>query len=105
MGMSKCGDCLYFGMCSHYVDAEETFPEVGGCRVFKRKDAFVQVVRCKDCEYWFAEELVRCKMLHAEPYGWCCRKRSIIETDHTDITQHDDFCSYGERKDNERKAD
>ena len=62
---------------------------------------YTEVVRCKECEYWFAEELVRCEMLHAEPYGWCCRKRSIIETDRTDITRHDDFCSYGVRKDNE----
>ena len=43
--MAKCGDCLYFGICSHYIDAEETFPEVGGCPVFKNKDAFVEVVR------------------------------------------------------------
>ena len=89
MGMSKCGDCLYFGMCSHYVDAEETFPEVGGCHVFKRKDAFVEVVRCKDCKYRYT-----------------AKSGFILCTQHITMTpKDDDFCSYGERKDNERKAD
>ena len=84
MGMAKCGDCLYFGMCSHYIDAEESFPEVGGCTVFKRKDAFVEVVRCKDCKhYWL-------------PQGFCTHNRH----DHQTMAvwqEADDFCSYGEK--------
>ena len=81
---AKCGDCLYFPMCSHYVDAEETFPEVGGCRVFKRKDAFVEVVRCKDCKHW--------------TMGYC---NHFAYYDYEPTTNEDDFCSYGERREGE----
>ena len=58
----------------------------------------VEVVRCKECKKWFTEDPERCKALSASPYGWCCRNKTICDTDHTDITQHDDFCSYGERR-------
>ena len=37
----------------------------------------VEVVRCKDCKYW--------------DFGDCFRQ---------ELTRPDDFCSYGERKDN-----
>ena len=84
--MSKCGDCLYFGMCSHYIDAEETFPEIeGGCRVFKNKDAFVEVVRCKDCkraENHGADHEIFCNLIGA-------------------YMGNDGFCSYGERRNGE----
>ena len=33
----KCGDCADFEKCKKYVDASETFPEVGGCRAFRAK--------------------------------------------------------------------
>lgn len=46
--MAKCGDCLHFNICRHYVDADETFPEVGGCSAFKSKGNFVEVVH----GYW-----------------------------------------------------
>lgn len=35
--MSRCGDCKRFEECKEYVDADETFHEVGGCSAFKRK--------------------------------------------------------------------
>lgn len=45
----------------------------------------VEVVRCKDCEYW-----------GGVIYGFVCRKFSGIETK---ICMHaDEFCSYGKRK-------
>ena len=92
---TKCGDCLHFPMCSNYVDAEETFPEVeGGCTVFKNKDAFVEVVRCANC-IWFdpykADKYSKGQCLHA--HGLCHN------------LSPKDYCSLGERKDNERKAD
>ena len=83
--MSKCGDCLYFPMCSNYVDAEETFPEVGGCTVFKNKDAFVEVVRCKDCKRWKYD---------AKKMAGLCKR-------HINYTTQWDFCSYGERREGE----
>lgn len=33
----KCGDCEDFDKCKEYVDADETFPEVGGCKAFRAK--------------------------------------------------------------------
>lgn len=35
----RCGDCILFEpYCKEYVDENETFPEVGGCKKFKQKD-------------------------------------------------------------------
>ena len=59
----------------------------------------VQVVRCKDCKYWH------------EGTGWCDHHSWFIEEDgepchpwesnNWKMLNEDDFCSYGERKDNE----
>ena len=56
----------------------------------------VPVVRCKDCKHWkFIDSLnphCECQIFYGlHEYGY--------------LTGADDFCSYGERKDNERKAD
>lgn len=48
----------------------------------------VEVVRCKDCKHW--------------TMGYC---NHFAYYSYEPITNEDDFCSYGERKDNERKAD
>ena len=56
----------------------------------------VEVVRCKDCKHWLPEELERCKALKQEPYGLC--NMYPQRTDWQDTTDHDDFCSYGERR-------
>ena len=63
----------------------------------------VEVVRCKDCKHWHEET------------GWCDQHSWFIEEDgepchpwesnNWKMLNEDDFCSYGERKDNERKAD
>ena len=57
----------------------------------------VEVVRCKDCKH--------CKLCYPEKQidkeatpGWYCKE-------HKSYRKPDDFCSYGERKDNEKKAD
>ena len=92
MGMAKCGDCLHFQTCSHYVTAEETFPEVGGCSAFKNKGDFVEVVRCKDCKHYD----------NSEGICWCKLNSKFFPGG---LDWHgfpeDGFCSYGERKDNE----
>ena len=53
----------------------------------------VEVVRCKDCKYYFQDEI----------YGEICRHPELdfeIECyDHWINTKPEDFCSYGERKD------
>ena len=44
---------------------------------------FVEVVRCKDCQYWTGED-----------YDGCCIKNGLA------TRYANDYCSYGERKDN-----
>lgn len=53
----------------------------------------VEVVRCKDCKYWDQRVMISpiqgmCKKFTNAPYLYSYRARN-------------DFCSYGERKDNE----
>ena len=48
----------------------------------------VPVVRCKDCKHW-CEDTLSCMCGNHYDDNWYA----------------EDFCSYGERKDNERKAD
>ena len=50
----------------------------------------VEVVRCKDCKHYHP----RCQSVHWEgKKNMCCRSANVH-------TKPDDFCSYGERKDN-----
>ena len=84
MGMAEHFECKHYRDCCYRNDIG-TCPN--WCAQFKHKDD-VRVVRCKDCKYYE----------HPEYYGGgtkdVCRtfKRQMKE---------DDFCSYGERKDNE----
>ena len=83
--MTKCGDCIYYPICEQWVEESETFPEIeGGCKVFKSKSDFVEVVRCKDCQY-FTEGMAvgMCKRIEDKPIIPC---------------RFDHFCSYGERR-------
>lgn len=80
-----CGDCIYYPICGQWVEESETFPEIeGGCKVFKSKSDFVEVVRCKDCQY-FTEGMAigMCKRIEDKPIIPC---------------RFDHFCSYGERR-------
>ena len=60
----------------------------------------VPVVRCKDCKYqskiWIEDKRRKEKGYYI--YG--CNYQEMCE-----VGYDDDFCSYGERKENERKAD
>ena len=58
----------------------------------------VEVVRCKDCEHWMpGDSFMGDSVDDMQRVGGCpyVRFRRL----------ENDFCSYGERKDNERKAD
>lgn len=82
--MAKCGDCLHFPKCSHYVTPEETFPEVGGCSAFTEKGDLVEVVRCKDCIHY--------QKGYCNHFGYYSYAPEVDE---------DDFCSCGERREGE----
>ena len=57
----------------------------------------VEVVRCKDCKKWEQYE-------NTSGAGYCHNKKycltygTMLERKFTPITNPDDFCSYGERK-------
>jgi hypothetical protein len=57
----------------------------------KAAEDIVKVVRCKDCKRYVENK---------EAFVTYC-KRGLRDV----YAKPDDFCSYGERKDNERKAD
>lgn len=89
MGMANCKDCKHYPMCgfSKYAKAEK-------CLDFWDVSDVVKVVRCKNC--------VWCHTL--EDLNYCENPRTpwIDDPDFDDITVADnDFCSYGERKDND----
>lgn len=57
-----------------------------------RDNDVVKVVRCKDCEHWKHME---------EGLGDCTHPRFHLEGHADPTTNWNDFCSCGERKDNE----
>ena len=84
-----CYDCLHNGACVDMLQALGFKVDGAGyfadkrCRVFKDKNSYAEVVRCKDC--------------------WQTRKfsdNSLLCTLTKNAVNADDFCSYGERKDN-----
>ena len=86
MGMSE--RCLHNEVCKYgekrsngmYCTEEK-------CKQFKNRTKYVEVVRCKDCIYY---EIGK----DYEPY--CNHVTHGIP-----YAKADDFCSYGERKDND----
>ena len=90
-----CADCKYFrvnGICT------KDDPVCGSAMIVAELPTIdaVEVVRCKDCKSW-------------EQYNACDGTKSHRCMNHDAIfykrTNPDDFCSYGERKDNDRKAE
>ena len=80
-----CGDCIYYPICEQWVEESETFPEIeGGCKCFKNKVDFVEVVRCRDCKYYEIGKSYT-------PY--CNNAMNLFEE-----MKPTDFCSYGERR-------
>ena len=79
--MATCKECIHFDFCEPYTAPDESYPEANGCRVFKNKDEFVQVVRCKDCKNYTPVEggLSLCTL-------------------HNIAVSGKDFCSYGKRR-------
>lgn len=89
-----CKQCIHYKACKFtYIEAfgsfnEEQFGQTG-CAEFEDKSRFVEVVRCKDCMHFTA--------------GYCCR--DIKGRSQMHYMGEGSFCSYGERKENERTID
>jgi hypothetical protein len=73
---------------------EDSYAET--CVAYMNREDCVAVVRCKDCGYW----------IHVEDgYGECTNRRFHLDGHPDPTMEFNGFCSCGERKDNERKAD
>ena len=96
--MAKCTDCIHRFVCETLKGRiENTWAET--CVAYRNKKNCVEVVRCKDCIYYI--ETVGKDSGKPCGYGSCGCTCQII----TGIIYDEDFCSYGERKDNENKKD
>ena len=76
--MTICKQCVHYLVCMHYS------PERKECTQFKDSTNYVEVVRCKDCSFI----IDRSDGTHG------CYRHFVEDC------KIDDFCSYGERKDN-----
>ena len=38
-----CGNCIHFAVCEPHTTANESFPEVDGCPVFKDKSRYIEL--------------------------------------------------------------
>ena len=84
--MATCKDCIHKELCNThgYIDADE-------CGCFKNKADFVEVVRCKDCQ-WATK-----RINDNELFKYQCRNTIACGKPRREV----DFCSYGERKEAE----
>jgi hypothetical protein len=85
--MAECKNCIHIGVCGKLIFCERD--GTVACDDYKDRSNLAEVVRCKDC-HW-------CEQGKSyEPY---CNH----PTDGMHDVQLDDFCSYGERKDNDNQ--
>ena len=86
--MATCKDCLHYEICWYCDNLLD--PLHGGviCDSFKPAVDVVEVVRCKDCQYWRGVAL-----------GNVCSRCSGIEV--KNCTSGDSFCSYGKKRSEE----
>ena len=84
----ECSDCVHYEACiDMYDEVKDEFDDnafADCCEFFKNKADFVEVVRCKDCKH-FTEGMAvgMCKRIEDKPIIPCC---------------FDNFCKYGERR-------
>jgi hypothetical protein len=85
-----CEKCVHYEVCDR--SSRLIWARLGKEKVCTD---FMEVIRCKECVHWYESEGV-CLKIYSDgavsPYAWQDRNP-------------DDFCSYGERRTDERKAD
>lgn len=109
MRVATCGDCIHAEICKQVNSGWFSAKNIAYCKAFKDHKNYVLVVRCKDCVH--AELLDRncelakgfymhCKLWRGDEVKNVWHKYKKYYKDYS-IVEHDDFCSYGERKDKE----
>ena len=82
MRMAKCDKCVYYPLC-----VKLRKPALYGIDTESGCVSYFEEVRCKDCRHWHYSTTLG---FHYCMYTMMGR-----------ATKPDDFCSYGERKDND----
>lgn len=97
--MAYCIDCLHFDICQFneqeqaVINLKPSYRDISndiadGCKFFKNKADFVEVVRCKECKHYTNIDTYR------NPprldFHWCNKLGNV--------TKENDYCSYGERR-------
>lgn len=99
MAITHCEKCISYDMCNYEYEHCDTdavltfFPNNTDCPWFKNKADFVEVVRCKNCVHKFViEGRCMCNINAKEAFGKWFGLRA---------THGENFCGFGERKDND----
>ncbi len=83
MSKCECKECIHNDVCKY-----EVVHSTKGCDHYKSKSLCVEVVRCKDCQWWEAHT-------YGSTVGRCENPRNGLFNEYT---EEDDYCSYVERK-------
>lgn len=92
--MPTCGDCIHADICKQVNCGWFSPNNPAYCKGFKDKTKLVEVVRCKDCKHWIpGDSMMGNSFDDMQRVGSCpsVRFRRL----------ENEFCSYGERKDDE----
>ena len=84
----KCKKCFHFQVCAKVLQNDLFIREVMLGEKEPECKQFVEVVRCKDCKHF--------KRLCEDSNVFMCLYTSGLNS-----TNHDNFCSYGERREGE----
>lgn len=99
-----CKNCLHYDACLDnqvcgefefvtnvdYEDMKEW------CGSFQNKADFMEVVRCEKCKHWHKSSI---KGILGDAIGYCHNVDFPFNCEHRPCMRSNDFCSYGERRD------
>lgn len=86
-----CKDCFYYDVCNAHMNINGIAMRL--CAFFKNKADFVEVVRCKDCEYYKATGRLG---EFDEPMGVCKKDVNFWDDEPREVLSVD-FCSDGKK--------
>lgn len=91
--MASCKNCIHEEICDIPIITGGR-KNARNCKKFKNKADFVEVVRCKNCESFIEKGN---EFLRNDVFGFCEKSRTGFFDDGEEVYGND-FCSYGERK-------
>lgn len=90
----RCEDCIHHGTCYREGNRKAYTGDLDltECKLYKSAADVVEVVRCKDCKNAYINSF------SVQSGVAVCRFLANRSNGELAIVQQDDFCSYGERK-------